>query len=121
MKKLTLAFLGTLLIFLVATNCVEPTTNTNNQSSQQSIQITGKYSGTDNVGMQSTIIIRSGGTLIIESSIGDGSSTYGKWTGTADNISLYLKDDFGNDEFIADAEVTKDGLRIKGGNFYRRQ
>jgi hypothetical protein len=96
-----------------------------NSSSQQvqptEVEITGTYSGTDNVGMESTIILRSGGTLIIEASVGDGTPDYGNWNGTADNLSLYHKDAFGNDELIGRAEVTNDGLRIKGGKFYSRQ
>jgi hypothetical protein len=96
-----------------------------NSSSQQiqptEVEITGTYSGTDNVGMKSTIILRSGGTLIIEASVGDGTPDYGNWTGTADNLSLYHKDAFGNDELIGNAKVTDEGLRIVGGKFYSRQ
>lgn len=104
-------------------------TKTNSQSNeveektieQPKVEISGTYSGTDNVGMESTIILRSGGTLIIQASVGDGTPDYGNWTGTADNLSLYHKDAYGNDELIGRAEVTNDGLRIKGGNFYSRQ
>jgi len=104
-------------------------TKTNSQSNeveektieQPKVEISGTYSGTDNVGMESTIILRSGGTLIIQASVGDGTPDYGNWTGTADNLSLYHKDVYGNDELIGKAEVTNDGLRIKGGKFYSRQ
>jgi len=96
-----------------------------NSSSQQvqptDVEITGTYSGTDNVGMKSTIILHSGGTLIIQASVGDGTPDYGNWTGKSDNLSLYHKDAYGNDELIGRAEVTNDGLRIKGGKFYSRQ
>lgn len=88
---------------------------------QRKVEISGTYSGTDNVGMESTIILRSGGTLIIQASVGDGTPDYGNWTGTADDLSLYHKDAYGNDELIGRAEVTNDGLRIKGGKFYSRQ
>ena len=88
---------------------------------QPKVEISGTYSGTDNVGMESTIILRSGGTLIIQASVGDGTPDYGNWTGTADNLSLYHKDVYGNDELIGRAKVTNDGLRIKGGKFYSRQ
>ncbi len=84
-------------------------------------EISGTYSGTDNVGMESTIIMRKDGTLIIQSSIGDGTPDYGWWTGTSDNLSLYHKDYMGNDELIANASITDDGLRISGGKFYSRQ
>lgn len=84
-------------------------------------EISGTYSGTDNVGMESTIILRSGGTLIIQASVGDGTPDYGWWTGTADNLSLYHKDYMGNEELIGRAEVTEDGLKIIGGKFYNRQ
>ena len=84
-------------------------------------QIDGTYSGIDNVGMESTIILRIGGMLIIQASVGDGTPDYGNWTGTADNLSLYHKDAFGNDELIGNAKVTDEGLRIIGGKFYRRQ
>jgi hypothetical protein len=104
-------------------------TKTNSQSNEveektiekPKVEISGTYSGTDNVGMESTIILRSGGTLIIQASVGDGTPDYGNWTGTADNLSLNHKDAYGNDELIGTAEVTNDGLRIKGGKFYSRQ
>jgi len=85
------------------------------------VEISGTYSGTDNVGMESTIILRSGGTLIIQASVGDGTPDYGNWNGTAENLSLYHKDAFGNDELIGNAKVTEEGLRIIGGKFYARQ
>lgn len=85
------------------------------------VEISGTYSGTDNVGMQSTIILRNGGTLVIHASVGDGTPNYGWWTGTADDLSLYQKDEFGNEQLIGRAEITDDGLQIKGGKFYRRQ
>jgi hypothetical protein len=88
---------------------------------QPKVEISGTYSGTDNVGMKSTIILRSGGTLIIQASVGDGTPGYGNWTGTADNLSLYHKDVYGNDELIGRAEVTEEGLKIIGGKFYSRQ
>lgn len=88
---------------------------------RSNVEISGTYSGTDNVGMESTIILRSGGTLIIQASVGDGTPDYGWWTGTADNLSLYHKDYMGNDELIGRAEVTEDGLKIIGGKFYSRQ
>ncbi len=84
-------------------------------------EIAGVYSGTDNVGMESTIILRSGGTLIIQASVGDGTPDYGRWTGTADDLSLYHNDDFGNEQLIANAEISDEGLKIKGGRFYKRQ
>ena len=104
-------------------------TKTNSQSNeieektieQPKVEISGTYSGTDNVGMESTIILRSGGTLIIQASVGDRTPDYGNWNGTADNLSLYHKDTYGNNELIGTAEVTNDGLRIKGGKFYSRQ
>ena len=91
------------------------------EETKKEAQIAGTYSGTDNVGMESTIILRSGGTLIIQASVGDGTPDYGNWTGTADNLSLYHKDAFGNDELIGNAKVTDEGLRIVGGKFYSRQ
>ena len=96
-----------------------------NSSTQQEqpkeVQISGTYSGTDNVGMESTIILRSGGTLIVQASVGDGTPDYGNWTGTADNLFLYHKDALGNEELIGNAKVTEEGLRIIGGKFYSRQ
>lgn len=85
------------------------------------IEIAGTYSGIDNVGMESTIMLLRGGSLIIRASVGDGTPDYGSWSGTADNLSLYHKDEFGNDELIANARVTQEGLKIIGGNFYPRQ
>ena len=91
------------------------------EETKKEAQIAGTYSGTDNVGMESTIILRSGGALIIQASVGDGTPDYGNWTGTADNLALYHKDAFGNNELIGNAKVTDEGLRIIGGKFYSRQ
>lgn len=85
------------------------------------VKISGIYSGIDNIGMESTIILRTGGTLIIQTSLGDGTPDYGWWTGTADNLSLYHKDAMGNDELIGKAEITEDGLKIIGGKYYSRR
>jgi len=98
-----------------------PETQSYLEETKKEAQIAGKYSGTDNVGMESTIILRSGGSLIIQASVGDGTPDYGFWTGTAENLSLYHKDAFGNDELIGNAKVTGEGLRIIGGKFYSRQ
>jgi hypothetical protein len=84
-------------------------------------EISGTYSGTDNVGMQSTIVLRRNGTLVVYASVGDGIPDNGWWTGTADNLSLYHKDYMGSDELIGRAEVTDAGLQIIGGKFYSRQ
>lgn len=86
-----------------------------------SAEISGTYSGLDNFGFESTIILLSDGTFIHQSLTFDGTPKYGWWTGTADNLSLYLKDEMGNEELIARAEVTEDGLTIIGGKFYSRQ
>lgn len=91
------------------------------QEQTKEVELSGVYSGTDNVGMESTITLRSGGTLIIQASVGDGTPDYGNWTGSADNLSLYHKDMYGNDELIGNAKVTDDGLKIIGGKFYSRQ
>lgn len=132
MKKqsilITILFLTVSALIISCENGGQNTKN-NSQSNEleektierQKVEISGTYSGTDNVGMESTIILRSGRTLIIQASVGDGTPDYGNWTGTADNLSLYHKDDFGNDELIGRAEVTNDGLRIIGGKFYSRQ
>jgi len=127
---LGLVSISTVLLFSCNSNSNKSNNfNSDNSESNTSIkkeepkeaQIAGTYSGTDNVGMESTIILRSGGTLIIQASVGDGTPDYGNWTGTADNLSLYHKDAFGNDELIGNAKVTEEGLRIIGGKFYARQ
>lgn len=99
----------------------EFTTDSEVVSEQESVQIEGVYSGTDNVGMESTIILRAGGMLVIQASVGDGTPSYGNWSGTAENISLNQTDDFGNEQLIANARISEDGLQIIGGNFYSRQ
>lgn len=127
---LGLVSISTVLLFSCNSNSNKGNNfNSDNSESNTSIkkeefketQIAGTYSGTDNVGMESTIILRSGGTLIIQASVGDGTPDYGNWTGTADNLSLYHKDAFGNEELIGNAKVTDEGLRIIGGKFYSRQ
>ena len=47
-----------------------------------SISIEGVYSGTDNVGMESTIMLRPGGRMIVQPSVGDGTPSRGRWSGT---------------------------------------
>jgi len=127
--------LSAFAMFLILFNSCETKSNKSSASESKSsnvgssyqeerkkeTQIAGTYSGTDNVGMESTIILRSGGTLIIQASVGDGTPDYGNWTGTAENLSLYHKDAFGNDELIGNAKVTDEGLKIIGGKFYTRQ
>ncbi len=131
-KHLTVALISMSTMVFIACNGNSNKSNysnsgnsESNSSSQQvqpkKVEISGTYSGTDNVGMESTIILRSGGTLIIQASVGDGTPDYGNWTGTADNLSLYHKDALGNDELIGNAKVTEEGLRIIGGKFYSRQ
>jgi hypothetical protein len=131
-KHFALALISVSTIVFIACNSNSNKSNntqsegSDGSSSQQEetkkeAQIAGTYSGIDNVGMESTIILRSGGSLIIQASVGDGTPDYGNWTGTADNLSLYHKDAFGNDELIGNAKVTDEGLRIVGGKFYSRQ
>jgi hypothetical protein len=128
------SFIAFAMILILLNSCENKSSNNNLNESKSSsgnssnyketkkdIEITGTYSGIDNVGMESKIILNSGGTLIIQASVGDGTPDYGNWTGTAENLYLYHKDDFGNDELIGNARITEEGLRIVGGKFYHRQ
>jgi tetratricopeptide (TPR) repeat protein len=96
------------------------------------IEIAGVYSGTDNVGMESTILLRIGGSMVVKSSIGDGTPSVGRWSGDAENLSLYIESDepyydnygnlkMGGDQLLGRGRITKEGLQIIGGKFYRRQ
>jgi hypothetical protein len=126
---LVIVYISTLL-FIACNGSLNKgnSSNSNNSSGSSStqqeqhkeVEISGTYSGTDNVGMKSTIILQNGGALIIKASVGDGSLDYGNWTGTADKLSLYHKDAFGNDELIGNAKVSEAGLSIIGGKFYAR-
>lgn len=133
-KTKILSFIGFTMILMLIYSCENRAIKNDNSESKSSTksssytelpkketQIAGVYSGIDNVGMESTIILRSSGTLIIQASVGDGTPDYGNWTGTAENLSLYHKDAFGYDELIGNAIVTDEGLRIIGGKFYSRQ
>jgi|GEM_PF-650354 hypothetical protein len=97
------------------------TVSPDDQENSTKIEIAGVYSGIDNVGMESSIVLRSGGTLIIKASVGDGTPDYGHWTGSSDDLALYHNDAFGNEELIGNAKVTAEGLEIIGGKFYNRQ
>jgi hypothetical protein len=99
---------------------------------QPEVEIIGTYSGTDNLGMESTIILRSGGSMVTISSIGDGTPSVGEWSGDAENISLYIKseepyyDNYGNlnlggNQLLGRGRITQEGLQIFGGKFYQRQ
>ena len=63
------------------------------------VEVEGVYSGTDNVGMESSLILKSGGNLITQSSIGDGGPAYGHWKGDAEDVTLYLNSEYGRDLF----------------------
>jgi len=76
-----------------------------NQKLNDDDEIAGIYSGIDNVGMESSIILSKDGSLIIKSSVGDGKPDYGTWTGTADNLSLFHKDIMGKNELIGNAKI----------------
>jgi hypothetical protein len=96
------------------------------------VEISGTYSGTDNVGMESTILLRIGGSMVVKSSIGDGTPSVGRWSGDAENLSLYIESDepyydnygnlkMGGDQLLGRGRITQEGLQIIGGKFYRRQ
>jgi hypothetical protein len=96
------------------------------------VEISGTYSGTDNVGMESTILLRIGGSMVVISSIGDGTPSVGRWSGDAENLSLYIESDepfydnygnlkMGGDQLLGRGRITQEGLQIIGGKFYRRQ
>jgi hypothetical protein len=114
------------------TNGNNPNSTSRESSESINIEIEGLYSGVDNVGMESTIILRSGGRMIVQSSLGDGAPSKGSWSGTAENLSLYIEtdqpyyDNYGNlrmggDKLLGNAKITERGLQILGGNFYSRQ
>ncbi len=84
-------------------------------------EIAGVYSGTDNVGMESTIMLESSGLMTIQPSVGDGTPSYGRWSGNADNVTLYIQNEMGGDQVLGNAKITDDGLRIMGGKFYSRE
>ena len=85
------------------------------------VEVEGVYSGTDNVGMESSLILKSGGNLITQSSIGDGGPAYGHWEGDAEDVTLYLNSEYGRDQMLGHAKITESGLQIVGGNFYSRK
>jgi hypothetical protein len=98
---------------------------------QPKVEISGIYSGSDNAGMESTIILRTGGRMVVKASIGDGTPTVGEWSGDAENVSLYIKsedpyyDNYGNlrmggNQLLGRGRITKEGLQING-KFYQRQ
>lgn len=89
----------------------------NKEEIKPHIDIAGVYTGRDNLDMESTIIIQDNGTLITQSSIGDGTPDVGTWVGTAENLKLYTS----THQLIASAEISTYGLKIKGGKFYTRK
>ena len=112
----------TIVLFLIGCgNSSDGNKYNSNNSQEKSISIAGTYSGTDNVGMQSTISLYSNGSMVVNSSIGDGSPSYGRWSGSAGNVSLYINDPYGGEKLLGNAKATTNGLSINGGNFYSRQ
>ncbi len=133
MKPKTIVFKTILLLTATAViSCGDnKKSNTSNQSNANEnatqveekveAEIAGVYSGTDNVGMESTIMLESSGSLTIQPSVGDGTPSYGRWSGNADNVTLYIQNEMGGDQVLGNAKITDDGLRIMGGKFYSRQ
>ena len=104
-----------------ASNQSKASENTTQVKDKVEAEIAGVYSGTDNVGMESTIMLESSGSMTIQSSVGDGTPSYGRWSGNPDNVTLYIKNEMGGDQVLGNAKITDDGLRIMGGKFYSRQ
>ena len=133
MKNKTIVFKTILL--LIATFVISCGENKKSNASNQSkasenatqseekveAEIAGVYSGTDNVGMESTIMLESSGSMTIQPSVGDETPSYGRWSGNADNVTLYIQNQMGGDQVLGNAKITDDGLRIMGGKFYSRQ
>ena len=85
-------------------------------------EISGEYSGLDNFEMPATFYLKSSGNLTYKSpSVNDGNPTYGRWTGTAKLITIYIDKDAGGELYIGDAKITEDGLQIIGAKFFSRQ
>lgn len=123
MKNFIKLFLNiTIVLFLIGCGNNSDSNKYNSNNSQEvSISIAGTYSGIDNVGMQSTISLYSSGSMVINSSIGDGSPSYGRWSGSVENLSLYVNDPYGGENFLGTSKVTTNGLSINGGKFYSRK
>ena len=122
MKSFIKIFINIIIVFFLI-SCGNNTDNNkySTNSKEESVSISGTYSGTDNVGMQSTISLYSNGSMIVNSSIGDGSPSYGRWSGSAGNLSLYVNDSYGGESFLGSAKVTTNGLSVNGGKFYGRK
>jgi len=88
---------------------------------EKEIRIAGVYTGIDNIGMETTIEIKSSGVMIAHPSVGDGTPCYGRWEGTANNLSLYIPNELEGEQLLGNAKVTDQGLQIIGGSLYERQ
>ncbi len=86
------------------------------------VEISGIYLGIDNFGTESTIILRSGGSMVVQTPV---STSVGRWSGDAENVSLYLESDepsyYDKELLLGTAKITQLGLQIIGGQFYSRQ
>lgn len=106
----------------VNTSNVEQNENTKDEKpKEKEISIAGVYSGIDNIGMETTIEIKSNGVMIAHPSVGDGTPCYGRWEGTANNLSLYIPNELEGEQLLGHAKITDQGLQIIGGSLYERQ
>ncbi len=131
MSKKINAILLTLSLAILFISCDQNKNNNQKKSNpkveetqkepEKVIEVIGVYTGRDNLGMESSIIINNNGILYTKSSIGDGSLSEGRWYGDANNLSLYLFNEFGGEDLLGYAKVNENGIQIIGGNYYRRQ
>ena len=85
-------------------------------------EISGEYSGRNKFKLPATFSLNSSGNLKYKAKgLNDGNPSYGRWTGTAKLITIYIDKDAGGELYIGDAKITEDGLQIIGGKFFSRQ
>ena len=91
------------------------------KSSPKQARFEGSYTGVNNYGLETTIIVRSNGT---QSMICPDMDSYinGKWEKeSSSSIAFYADNGFGGMDKTFVARISTSGLQIDGGNFYRRK
>ena len=111
MNKLNYIIIATSLISIFSCNNSTKITKKDNvvESESEEIQIAGHYYLEGN---KSTLVLQSGGILNYTIQVGGEKNITGKWSGTAENLILNYRDEFGNYYKMGTAIITNKGLKV---------
>lgn len=111
MKKLIHIIIATSLISISSCNNSTKIKENDNvvEAESEEIQIAGHFYLKDE---NSTLVLQSGGVLNYTVQVGGERNIFGKWSGTADNIILSYRNEFGNYFRMGIVTISNKGLRV---------